>query len=483
MLHSRLLVGLIQLALLLALSACGGGGGGAESGGLPPLATVRTLAYVVTQCRDHPPRLFFHQELRIQNGDRVALTVAAADYTIVQEPPLLPGLCGLYGTSRAGTSSLYAGPFERLGVSPDGSGVVFEKTTRSSIGRFPPLAPDEEGFFFVRADGSGLRRLGPPSRESLTRIELDASLPTGLRLNSDVNPLSFSADGRTVVFSDRGPGPAGENAAQVVTLDVATGARFQVTHLPRATPIDSISLDVTVVRFLPDGTIIFNPRANFDGHNPKGDNAYTVRPDGTDLKQVPSPVVLPGSAIDPTFQITGDEPTAISSGLPDGSSEVFLLDHGNLLQLTNFRRPDTLRATLDIDGQRVFFLASGDPLKTNPSENCQIFSIDTLGTGLRQLTDFSQGGRSTLPCAAPTGGPPPGCVVEPPRQDPMTGVLVFPSSCDPFGRNSNGEQLFAMYPDGTGLQQLTDTSGFMTEADGTVVAELPGPFASTAVRR
>jgi hypothetical protein len=40
-----------------------------------------------------------------------------------------------------------------------------------------------------------------------------------------------------------------------------------------------------------------------------------------------------------------------------------------------------------------------------------------------------------------------------------------------------------MYPDRTGLQPLTDTSGFTTEADGTVVVELPGPFASTAVRR
>jgi hypothetical protein len=70
-----------------------------------------------------------------------------------------------------------------------------------------------------------------------------------------------------------------------------------------------------------------------------------------------------------------------------------------------------------------------------------------------------------------------------PRQDPITRAIVFNSSCDPFGSNPNGEQVFAMYPDGTGLQPLTDTSGFTTEADGTVDVELPGPFASTAVRR
>ena len=473
------------LVLLLALSACGGGG--ADDGGSPALASVRTLAYVVTRCRDDGTRLSYHQELRIRQGERPAVTVAAADYDIVQDPPPVPGLCGLFGASRVGINSLYAGPFERLGVSPDGSGVVFEKTTHFSIGRLPPLAPDEEGFFFVHADGSGLRRLGPASRESLVRIEIDASLSTGLRLTSDVTPLSFSADGRTVVFSDRGPGPDGENAAQVVTLDVATGARFPVTHLPRALPPSAVDLDVRVVRFLPDGTIIFNTRANPEGLH-AGDTAYTVRPDGMDLKLIPIPVVLPGSTIDPSsFQISGDKPTAINDSLADGSAEVFLLDRGNLLQLTTFRRPDTLRATLDIESHRVFFIASGDPLGNNPSENCQIFSIDTLGTGLRQLTDFSQGGPSVLGCTQtgglPTGGLPPGCTIESPRQDPITGVLVFPSSCDPFGTNPNGEQIFAMYRDGTGLQQLTDTRAFTTEADGTVDVELPGPFASTAVRQ
>lgn len=476
------------LALLLALAGCGGGGSGA--GGQPQLASVRTLAYVVTQCRENDTRRSFHQELRIRNGDHAPVAVAATE-TYVQEPPVLPGLCRLFGTSRVGSLSVFAGPFERLGVSPDGSGIVFEKTTRFSIGRLPPLAPDDEGFFFVRADGSGLRRLGPASRESLTRVVVDASAPSGFRADNDNNPLSFSADGRTVVFADRGSGPSDEDAAQVVTLDLATGARRPVTHLPRA-PIDPAALDVNTVRFLPDGTIIFNTRAFLDPHDPGGafKPAYTVRPDGTDLKIVPLPVVLPGSRIDPNFQITGDQSTAINITLSAGIAEVALLDRENLLQLTTFGRPDTIRGTLDADGQRVFLIASANPPELhggNPSENCQIFSIDTLGTDLHQLTDFSQGEHSELGCAnatgAQVGGLPPGCSIEPPRQDPTTGVLVFPSSCDPFGTNPLGEQIFAMYPDGTGLQQLSDASGLTTEADGTVVLELPGPIASTAVRR
>ena len=51
-------------------------------------------------------------------------------------------------------------------MSPDGAAVVFEVTDDFSIN--PPLPlhlpPEQKGIFFVRADGSGLRSLGPPSR-------------------------------------------------------------------------------------------------------------------------------------------------------------------------------------------------------------------------------------------------------------------------------------------------------------------------------
>jgi hypothetical protein len=68
-------------------------------------------------------------------------------------------------------------------------------------------------------------------------------------------------------------------------------------------------------------------------------------------------------------------------------------------------------------------------------------------------------------------------------RDPVTRANVFASSCDPFPTNRNGEQIFAMNPDGTNLRQLTDVRGFTSEPDGSVDVELPGPFASTAERR
>ena len=164
----------------------------------------------------------------------------------------------------------------------------------------------------------------------------------------------------------------------------------------------------------------------------------------------------------------------------DTIAEVFLLDGQNVLQLTNFRRADTSFAELTPDGQRAIFAASADPFGRNPSGSCQIFSIDTLGTGLRQITHFSPPGNSVDGCNVnlldasgcyilPTGG-----------LDPVTGTLVFYSSCDPLGTNPYGDQLFSIHPDGTHLRQLTHARGEVTEADGTVSAENLGDFGYSA---
>src|SRR5262249_35064542 len=121
----------------------------------------------------------------------------------------------------------------------------------------------------------------------------------------------------------------------------------------------------------------------------------------------------------------------------------------------------------------VIFVASADPFGTNPSGDCQLFSIDTLGEGLRQLTHFSQPEYSVNGCSALV---PPGCSVLAGGLDAATGILVFYSSCDPFGTNPYGDQLFAIRQDGTRLRQLTRARGLVTEPDGTVSAENIGQF-------
>jgi hypothetical protein len=154
-------------------------------------------------------------------------------------------------------------------------------------------------------------------------------------------------------------------------------------------------------------------------------------------------------------------------------TEIFFFDGKALLQLTKFRRADTGDPALTPDGQRVIFAASADPFGTNPSGTCELFSISTLGTGLRQLTHFSQPEYSVNGCLQLN---PPGCRVLPDGLEPATGTLVFYSSCDPFGTNPYGDQIFAIRPDGTRLRQLTHARGLVTEADGTVSAENIGPI-------
>jgi hypothetical protein len=473
------------LVFVLTLAACGGGG--APNPGGAPGALSGTLAYVTTECREDARGIGGSQALHIRRGESEPVTVVEHQ---VPEPVPDPfgGLCSQLGEliRYAPGNGLFAAA-QRLGVSPDGSAVVFEITDDFSV--FAPnklVAPDQEGFFFVRSDGRGLRRLGPASRDPDFGFVLDPSQPFGFRVSGPFLNLAFSPDGHTVAYTDRGPGPTGEDVPQIVTLDVATGQRTQLTHLPRATPPDPVFVPTGFPFFLDDETIVFRTFANPDGLNPQGDFIrLTVKIDEPHLLkvfQVPLPVVLPGSEVVPLFAITGaqlDSATFSLDGPPmnhipsleDRIQEVFGRDGENLLQLTNFARVDTFDQFASVDGQRVFFTASADPLGTNPSENCQLFSIDRLGTDLRQLTSFREAEHSARGCT--NLGPPPGCNVSNVWQDTVTQTVVFHSGCDPFGTKGVGE-IFAMGPDGTGLRQLT--RGSVSEADGTVVVLGPGPF-------
>src|SRR5262249_38740641 len=160
---------------------------------------------------------------------------------------------------------------------------------------------------------------------------------------------------------------------------------------------------------LDDDTIVFFTQANPDGLHPGG-AFFTVNTDGTGLKALPTAVALPGGQIVPRFDITGGRTEVLTLDLPGtpvnsianfplAISEVFCLDGKKLLQLRKFRGVDTGRGFLGADGRRVFFTASADPFGANPSENCQLFSIDRLGGHLRQVTRFREGARSVNGCS------------------------------------------------------------------------------------
>jgi hypothetical protein len=484
------------VSLLLALVACGDGSDSAPQDGSATL--TGTLAYVVTECRETSTNagFFFNQKLLVREGEHDPIT--AIEIPDIGPLPLA-GYCGSWARDRAGFTSADFGVVQRLAVSPDGSEVAFEITdTFSAVSLILGhgfLPPEQTGFFLVHADGTGLRRLGPPSRQP-------AFGPPYIYLGP--SDLVFSPNGRMIAFPDLGPGPGGEETSQIFVLQLASGSRTQVTQLPPASPAPTafaLPGGAGVPVFLDDESVGFYTEADPvteaypGGMNPTGDMIFaTVHADGSGgLTRPQSPVALQGSQIDPRFVITGGRPAGISltvPGLPvnphnwdQAVLEVFFYDGGqNLLQLTNFHRIDTWSFLGDAR-QRVFFTSSADPLGTNPSNNCQIFSIASLGGDLRQLTQFHETEHATTPCNF-SGRRPHGCFILPPfARDSDTGALVFHSSCDPFGTNPNGSQYFAIGADGAGLRQLTNARGLVNEADGTVIGELPDPAAYSGLAR
>ena len=129
-----------------------------------PRARIRTLAYVLTECTaDAQGRSSLKQTLLIRRGncDPVQVMEAGPSTPVLDSS----GQCRSLGLGRNGADLVArnVGVFQSVGVVPDGSGVVFDVTKQFSQTALTP-EPPKEGIFFVRADGSGLRELGPPSR-------------------------------------------------------------------------------------------------------------------------------------------------------------------------------------------------------------------------------------------------------------------------------------------------------------------------------
>src|SRR5262249_49298225 len=240
-----------------------------------PDARIRTLAYVVNECHGDARGTVLRQALRIRRGDCAPVTVLEFPFGVGW--PDAGSICRGLTVVRHGGWAVIVGNFQRLGASPDGSSVVFEVTNDHSS---PPLpaVPEQEGFFYVRSHGRGLRRLGPASRDPTWRSFQDFTLGGADNFNSSGWTLRFSPNGRTVVYTDLGPGPAGEDAIQIVTLDLASGSRRQVTQLPTARAVEPSDPVTGFPRFLDDDTIVFFTYANPDGLHPGG-AFFTVNTD------------------------------------------------------------------------------------------------------------------------------------------------------------------------------------------------------------
>ena len=297
---------ILFLTALLAVSACGGGEG-TPNPPTGPAPVSGTLAYVETECRDTASVFVEHQRLRVRQGEREPVTVfETPEVSVPGKGFLCPAAVGAH----FGDASVAREAFQQVAVSPDGASVAFDVSDEFSAN--PPLPlnlpPEKKGIFWVQADGMGLRKLGPPSRERNFFV-------TQGFVNGPAIDLSFSPDGGTIAFADTGPDPDGHEADQVFTIDVATATRTQVTHLPTSVPPANYPLDAPTLRgvvFVDDRTIKFKSTANPNGLNPAGSYLImTINTDGSDLS-VPLPITVPlsGSQVDLQFVITGGRPRA-----------------------------------------------------------------------------------------------------------------------------------------------------------------------------
>lgn len=442
-----------------------------------------TLAYVVSTCRVVGRSQIGTQELRIQRAGCDPVTALRFENPEPLADPL--GLCALVAENHLGTASPIAGVFQRLGVTNDGNAVVFEISNAFQLLERTPLAPEQQGFFYVRADGTGLRRLGPASRDPTYRI-----FPTGDDYSAEVQTqIAPSPDDQVVAFTDVAPGSDGVETVQLFTLDLTTGERRQVTHLTAGTPPRPGRKSIDFFLFLDGRTIQFV--------HVMGDErqAKRIAIDGTGLRDESVPRGLSPGAESHVIQsvrqsgrrfdilgVSLPGPPANADVLPfyGPPSELFSVFDRHLIQLTNYRYGDTV--LIQSRSSDVVFMTSADPVGANPFHNCQLFRISPLGLGLRQTTHFDPGRRSEEGCQI---GSLPGCGIRPVNEleSQASRALPFYSDCDPLGTNPNGSQVFTVRWKGSGLRQITHTRGATTAADGSIVeVEIPGPVARGGAR-
>ncbi len=144
----------------------------------------------------------------------------------------------------------------------------------------------------------------------------------------------------------------------------------------------------------------------------------------------------------------------VPGGNTDGNSELYFMntDGTGLAQLTRTTGGiGIMEPYLAGNGQSIVFASDRDLVPGNNADgNFEIFTISTNGTNLKQLTN-TVGGRVDLGFPGSTG----------PCFDPKAQKITFSSDRDLVsGHNSDGNNdMFLMNTDGSGLTQLTFTTG------------------------
>src|SRR5262249_8109101 len=157
--------------------------------------------------------------------------------------------------------------------------------------------------------------------------------------------LRFSRNGHLAAFTDVGPAEDGIKTVQVFALDLRSGERSQVTHLPA--PKVGYVLDPALTNtpsFLDRRTLVFQTSTDPTGTNPRPP-LFKPRIDGRGLEPIAPPPPRSGSEVIPKFSITAQDIAVLGinqGGAPvnnipgfSGIVELFAFQkkNGDLLQL------------------------------------------------------------------------------------------------------------------------------------------------------
>lgn len=141
----------------------------------------------------------------------------------------------------------------------------------------------------------------------------------------------------------------------------------------------------------------------------------------------------------------------------DGNGEVFVMnfDGSGLVQLTSTTGGiGAIHPEIDLSGQKIVFASDRDMISGGNSDgNFEIFTIQVNGAGLTQLTHTTGG--NTVCAGGGSGGN-----VDPRYNNGAT-KIIFGSDRDLVsgGNTDENGELFEMNSNGSGLKQLTHTTG------------------------
>ncbi|MDH4180250.1 MAG: S-layer homology domain-containing protein, partial [Armatimonadota bacterium] len=315
-------------------------------------------------------------------------------------------------------------------ISADGSKVAFESSADLTGGN----SDHSDEIFVINSDGTGLLQL------------TSATDP----MNESSWSPSISGDGSVVVFvssADLVTGQNGDGTLEVFLVNSdGTGMQQLTSDAVWSCDMPAISAD--------GSKVVFTSHANWTGGNADGSSEiFVIDSNGSNLTRLTGAPLGSDSCCMPSISADGSkvvfqsDAVLIGSANLDKSMEIFAVNSNGtgLTQLTNQSSASywCCMSAISGDGSKVTFASDADLTTGNSDHSEEIFVINSVGTGLAQLTSDSDVSNDS----------------DDPSINADGSVVVFESSADLTGANADfSDEIFKINSDGTGLQQLTSAS-------------------------